>query len=153
MCQIHKATAWTSHATSGIVSVRHARLNHLSFATLPTRRDHSTGNAQRKAMSGRPKTSRGAATNISISCCDMCAENSTRPHACTGETRATKSANHPPAKQSASHVLIDLRFGASRHNRRNPTTNRTPEINSDVVTSGSKLHARIRSCQSCGLPP
>src|SRR5215207_8485097 len=145
MCHIHRATAWTSQATNGIVSVRQTRFIEASFARLPRLRDQFRGSAHRKAISGRPRTRSGAATSIKTSCCDMWAEDRTRPHACTGETRATKSASHPPAKQSASHVRIDLRLGDSRHSRRKPTANKTAETVSETVIKGSKLHARARS--------
>src|ERR1043165_2267395 len=103
-CQVHKATAWTSHATSGIGSQCHVRFTMPILPMLPTRRDHSTGKAQRKTTRGRPNTSKGAATSISTSCCVMWAEKSTLPHACSGDTSATNNANHPPTKQSPSHV-------------------------------------------------
>src|SRR5215213_632211 len=145
MCHIHKATAWTSHATSGIVSVRHVRLIQKTFRTLPRPRDQFNGSAQRKAINGRPRTSKGAATSIRISCCDMCAENRTRPHACTGETSATKRASQPPAKQSASHVRIERRL-----RRYKPIANKSAVKTSEITTKGSKLQARTRSCQLCG---
>jgi len=148
MCHVHKATAWISHATSGIVSARQSRLIQVILATLPRLRDQFNGRAQRNAINGRPRTSRGAATSIRISCCDMCAEKRTRPHACTGETSATKSASQPPAKHSASHVRIERRLRRYR-----PIANSTPVTTREMMTSGSKLHARARSCQLCGWPP
>src|SRR5215208_1772844 len=82
----------------------------------------------------------------------MRAEKSTCPQARTGDTSATNSASHPPAKQTASQVRIDRRLGASRQRRRNPVINKSAERTSETVTSGSKLQARTRSCQLCGLP-
>src|SRR5207237_8999352 len=86
------------------------------------------------------------------SCCVICAEKSTPPHACSGEISVMNSANQPPAKQSPSQVRIDLRLNDSRQRRRSPPPNKIAESASEITTSGSKLHARARSCQLCGLP-
>src|ERR1041385_4066244 len=152
MCQVHKAIAWTNQAMSGIVRVRHVRLSQRIFAKLPMRRDQVSGNAHKKTINGRPSTSSGAATNISTSCWVMWAEKSTLPHACSGETSAINNADQPPAKQSASQLRIVLRLNDSRQRRRSPITNKIAESVSEITTSGSKLHARARSCQLCGLP-
>src|ERR1043165_8446332 len=147
MCQTQSATAWTTHATNGIVNVRQRRLSVGIFAMLPRVRDQFSGSAQRNAISGRPRTSSGAATSMSISCCVMCAENSTCPQACKGETRATNSASQPSAKQSASHVRIAWPFRRCR-----PMMKSNAVITSEMTTSGSKLQARSSSCQLCGWP-
>src|SRR5213075_1805382 len=113
--------------------------NHDARAHAPAARAQVKGSAHKKGISGRPKTSSGAATSISTSCCDMCAEKSTLPHACSGETSAMTSASQPPAKLSASHVRIALRFGASRQSRTNPVTNNNAQSVNEKTTNGSKL--------------
>src|SRR5689334_20654957 len=126
---------------------------------LPSFRDQSTGNDQRKTTIGRLSTNNGAATSMSTSCCVMCAEKSTLPHACSGDTSATNRASHPPAKHIGSQIPENLLGSEIRENplpafarlrRHNPIAKSPAVSTSDITTTGSKLHACASSCQLCG---
>ena len=102
-CQTQRTTAWMTQATRALVISRPDRCQAGRLVARPSAAAQLTAAAPRKTTSGRPSTSSGAATSIRISCWVMCAEKSTLPHGCSGETRATKRPNQPPAKQPASH--------------------------------------------------
>src|SRR5947209_1730199 len=100
MCHNQIVIPWISHTTSGPVTPNQTRFTNAILKNAPTFSRHENGSAHKKGTSGCDITSRGAATSISTSCCPMCAENSTLPSLCSGETSANTNDAHPPAKQS-----------------------------------------------------
>src|ERR1051325_4845116 len=82
----------------------------------------------------------------------MWAENNTLPQACTGDTRAMNKANQPAAKAIASQRRIPLPVPDCRQSLLSPQMKSPAVATSEMTTTGSKLHARARSCQVCGLP-
>src|ERR1051326_1799184 len=96
------------HATTGFEIVRHVVAHAPTLLQRASVTAQDLGSAQRNGTIGRPSTSNGAAISISSSCCVMCAENKTLPHACTGETSASTSAAQPSAKKRTPDLRTDF---------------------------------------------
>src|SRR5438105_7028713 len=112
------------------------------------------GRAQRNAISGRPNTSSGAATIISISCCAMCAEKRMAPSASSGEIRAMTRASQPAANASGCQNLVEDRrsrlsgqagLPVLHRKRAVPIAYKIALMANSAIVIGSHDHQRITS--------
>ena len=88
-------------AIIGAVSQFQGVFTQLLRTARPTRSRAGRGNAQIHTPSGRPITSKGAATIINSSCWTMCAEKSAALSASSGERSAATKASQPPIKAAS----------------------------------------------------
>src|SRR3954454_4117880 len=122
------------------------------FPAFAIRYAQRRGTAFKNATKGRPRTSRGAATNISNSCWVMCAENRTRPQGCNGDTRAINKVSQPPAKYHASETWIPIPTRLLQ-NRLTPRQYSQAESTSGTITPGSHAQLSHNSDGESGFLP
>ena len=121
ICQVHSATACKVQAPIGALQARQATRSKSIRATPASALRQDAFNAHVHASKGRERTSSGAATTISSSCCTMCTEKSRVASVSIGESSAAQSTSQPTAKRAAWPNVMPRPRPARRHKRLAPS--------------------------------